>query len=174
MRLKTAACMLPALFLIAAAAESGVLPRGVIVSVSAVQTYFPQVTREEHSGSNATAVGAPTATRSVIFANGDASKKVTLSVDRYASGRDASAAYRSAIAKSRIPGSAPITVPVLGQATFAGRVTRGSETHVGMGILDGNLIVGATLAGYSANDANLHKLWALARLEATAAREAAR
>ncbi len=146
-------------------APSAVLPRAAIVELSAVQKYFPDVTRERYSGMNKTAAANPTATRSVIFANGDGSKKVTLSVDRYASGGDALSAFHEAVAKSKIPGFAPIGIPVIGQSSFAGRVTRGNETHVGIGAVDDNLVVGATLAGYSATDANVRHLISLARVE---------
>jgi len=148
-----------------AATPSPVLPRSAIVELSTVQKYFPQVMRERYSGMNKTAAANPVATRSVIFVSGDGSKKVTLSVDRYASGGDALSAFHIAVAKSKIPGSAPITIPVIGQSSFAGRVTRGNETHVGLGAVDGNLVVGATLAGYAATDANLQHLISLARLE---------
>lgn len=154
------------------AAAATVLPRNVILGMNIVQEYFPEVTREQYSGSNGTAAGNPTSTRSVIFVNADASKKVTLTVDRYVNGRDALAAYREAVSKSKIPGFAPISVPVIGQSTFAGRVTRGTETHLGVGAVDGNLVVGATLAGYSATDANIHKLSSLARAEDAAAKRA--
>ncbi len=149
----------------ATAPPSAVLARSAIVELSTVQKYFPEVTRERYSGVNKTAAANPTATRSVIFANGDGSKKVTLSVDRYASGGDALTAFHEAVAKSKIPGFAPISVPVIGQSSFAGRVTRGNETHIGMGAVDGNLVVGATLAGYSATDANVQHLISLARVE---------
>lgn len=156
----------------AGAAAATVLPRNVIVGLSVVQEYFPHVTGERYSGTNQTAVGNATATRSVIFANADGARKVTLTVDRYASGRDAVSAYREAMAKSKIPGFAPVTVPAIGQASFAGRVTRGNETHLGLGAVDGSLIVGATLAGYPANDANVRKLVALARAQDAAAKRA--
>ena len=145
MRITIAMFLLATLGVVTAASAATVLPRGAVVGLSVVQEYFPQVAREQYSGSNGTAAGNPTATRSVIFANEDASKKVTLTVDRYARGRDALSAYREAVAKSKIPGFAPLSVPVFGQATFAGRVTRGAETHLGVGALDGNLVVGAKL-----------------------------
>jgi hypothetical protein len=154
----------------ATAAPSAMLPRGAIVDLKAVQKYFPEVTRERYSGANVTAVGNPTATRSVIFANAGGSKKITLTVDRYASGGDALTAFHQAVAKSRVPGFVPITVPVIGQASFAGRVTRGSEAHLGVGAVDGNLVVGATLAGYAATDANVERLVALARAQDAQAR----
>jgi D-alanyl-D-alanine carboxypeptidase len=166
---------LPAIAMLAfgaIASAASVLPRSVVMELSAVREYFPQVTREQYSGSNGTAAGNPTATRSVIFANADASRKVTITVDRYATGRDALSAYREAVTKSKIPGFAPLTVPVIGQATFAGRVMRGSETHLGIGALDRTLIVGATLAGYGATDATVYRLGVLARAEDAAARGA--
>jgi hypothetical protein len=153
----------------AAGAGQNLLPRSIIVGLGTVQKYFPQVAHEQYSGSNSTAAGSPTATRSVIFVNGDASKKVTVTVDWYANARDASAAYREAVSKSKIPGFSPLKVPSIGQATFAGRVTQGKETHVGLGTLDGNLIIGATLAGYPATSDNLRRLVALTVAEQTAA-----
>jgi D-alanyl-D-alanine carboxypeptidase len=149
---------------------ASVLPRNVIVGLSVVQERFPQVRREQYSGGNGTAAGNPTATRSVIFVSDDASKKVTLTVDRYASGRDALSAYREAVQKSKIPGFAPMGVPVIGRMTFAGRVTRGTETHLGLGALDGNLVIGATLAGYAPSDASVYRLSSLARTEDARAR----
>ncbi|MBV8066326.1 MAG: beta-lactamase family protein [Candidatus Eremiobacteraeota bacterium] len=153
----------------AANAAVGLLPRSAIVGLSVVQKYFPQVTQEQYYGSNATAAGDPIATRSVIYVNDDGSKKVTLTVDRYVNGAAALSAYREAVAKSKIPGFSPLTVPTIGQATFAGSVTRGAETHLGVGALDASQVVGATLAGYSANESNVGKLSLLARVEAAAA-----
>ena len=126
----------------------------------------------QYSGVNRTAIGMPTATRSVIFVDDNATKKVTVSVDRYATGRDALSAYREAVAKSNIPGFLPLHVPITGQATFAGRVTRGAETHLGAGALDGNLVVGATLAGYAATFGNVHRLGTLLRVADAAAKRA--
>ncbi len=158
----------------AAGAGQNVLPRSIVVGLSTVQKYFPQVAHEQYSGSNSTAAGNPTATRSVIFINGDASKKVTITVDWYATVRDASAAYKEAVSKSKIPGFSPLKVPTIGQATFAGRVTQGKETHVGIGALNGNLIVGATLAGYPATSENVRRLVALTVAEQAAAGRAPR
>ncbi len=147
------------------AATQNVLPRSTVVGLSTVRNYFPEAVREHYSGANATAAASPTATRSVIFINNNGSKKVTVSVDRYATSREASSAYREAVAKSKIPGFAPLSVPQLGQATFAGTITRGAETHVGLGALTGNLIIGVTLAGYPATGDNIHRLVALAQAE---------
>ena len=58
----------------------------------------------------------------------------------------------------------------MGQKAFAGTVTMGAETHVGLGALVGKLIVGVTLAGYDATPHNVAKLVALAHKEDAAAR----
>lgn len=146
---------------VAAGVGQSILPRSIVVGKSTVQKYFPEVVQEQYSGSNSTAAGSPTGTRSVIFINGDGSRKVTISVDWYATVLDASAAYREAVTKSRIPGFSPLKVQTVGQATFAGRVTQGKETHVGIGALDGKLILGATLAGYAPTSRNIRNLVAL-------------
>jgi hypothetical protein len=170
LRAITALAAMTALSVVSAIAAVHVLPRNVVLPLSTVQQYFPQVTREHYSGSNTTAAGNPIATRSVIFVSIDASRKVTLTVDRYATDHDAAAAYRAAVAKSKVPGFSPISVPVFAEATFAGRVTRGAETDVGIGALAGKLIVGATLAGYTATDSTIAQLTALTRLETSTAK----
>ncbi|MGC1323198.1 MAG: hypothetical protein WA849_13520 [Candidatus Udaeobacter sp.] len=60
----------------------------------------------------------------------------------------------------------------MGQKAFAGMVTMGAETHIGLGALVGKLIVGVTLAGYDATPDNVAKLVALAQKEDAAARVA--
>jgi hypothetical protein len=147
-----------------------VLPRSFVVSLSVVEEFFPEVTKEASTGQNSTAVGNPKTTRSVIYANDDSSKKVTISVDQYENTTDASSAYEQAVEKSKIPGFKPVSVPNLGQKAFAGTVTSGTETHVGLGALAGKLIVGVTLAGYDATPQNVTKLAALAHKEDAAAR----
>jgi hypothetical protein len=149
------------------------LPRNVVVPLSVVNEFFPDVTQEASTGQNATAVGNPTATRSVIYATSDGSKKVTITVDQYGSASDASSAYQEAVQKSEeVPGFTPLPPPIVGQQAFAGIVTMGAETHVGLGALDGTLIVGATLAGYDATPDNIAQLVALARTEDAAAKMA--
>ncbi len=138
-----------------------------------VNQYFPEVTKEASTGQDATAVGTPTAARSVIYATTDGTKKVTLTVDQYANAGDAALGYEIAFEKSkRVPGFNPISVPNIGQQTSDGTVTQGAETHVGLGTLDGALIVGATLAGYGATPDNVAKLVALTRAEDAAAKAA--
>ena len=149
------------------------LPRNVIVSLSAVSRLFPDITRETSTGRNLTATGNPKATRMVIYETGDGSKKVTITVDQYKSSSDASSAYQQAVEKSQsVPGFKPVPIPTSGQQTFAGTVTQGAETHIGLGALDHELIVGATLAGYDATPDNIAKLVALARTQGGAARKA--
>ena len=149
------------------------LPRNVIVSLTAVSRLFPDITREASTGRNLTATGDPKATRMVIYGVDAGSKKVTLTVDQYRSARDASSAYQHAVQKSQsVPGFKLIPVANLGQQTFAGSVTNDAETHIGLGLLEDKLIVGATLAGYDATSDNTAKLVALARMQAVAAKKA--
>jgi hypothetical protein len=148
----------------------GLLPRKVVVSLNAVKRYFPQITVVARSGNDETAVGDPVATASVTFTNDAGTKKVTISVDQYGDSSGASSAYREAVAKSKaVTGFKPLKVPNLGEKTFAGTVTQGSETHVGMGVLTGRLTLGATLAGFTAGAANVDNLVSLARAEVATA-----
>ena len=149
------------------------LPRKVVVPVSVVNRSFPELRREASTGENVTAVGNPIATRSVIYANNDNSKKVTITVDQYASASDASSAFQNAVQKSRtVAGFKPVTAANLGQDAFIGSVTQDGETHIGLGALDGTLIVGATLAGYDLTPDTTAKLVSLAREEEDAAKHA--
>jgi len=150
------------------------LPRNVIVPLTAVSSLFPEIIRETSTGRNLTATGDPKATRMVIYAIDARSKKVTITVDQYRSPRDASSAYQQAVQKSQsVPGFKLIPVANFGQQTFAGTVTIDAETHIGLGVLDDKLIVGATLAGYDATPDNTAKLVALARMQAVVAKRAA-
>jgi hypothetical protein len=154
-------------------ASASVLPRNVVVPLSVVDRFFAEVTREASTGQNLTGVGNPSATRSVIYANSDSSKKVTITVDHYASSSDAASAYEEAVHKSRIvPGFKSISAPNLGSQAFIGTVTQGGETHIGLGALHGTLIVGATLVGYDPTRDNTAKLISLAREEEHAAKAA--
>ena len=91
------------------------LSRNFVVPLSVVDEFYPQVTQEASTGQNFTAVGNPKATRSVIYANDDNSKKVTITVDQYESATDASSAYEQAVEKSKIPGFKPVSVSSVGQ-----------------------------------------------------------
>src|SRR6476469_721841 len=84
-----------------AKASDSMLPREVVVPISTVSRFFPEVTHEPSAGQNLTAVANPRATRSVICANSDSSKKVTMTVDGYATASDASSAYQEAVVKSK-------------------------------------------------------------------------
>jgi hypothetical protein len=153
--------------------SKSLLPRKVVVPVSVVNRSFPELRREASTGENVTAVGNPIATRSVIYANKDTSKKVTITVDQYASASDASSAFQEAVQKSKtVAGFKPVTAANLGQDAFIGSVTQDGETHIGLGALDGTLIVGATLAGYDRTPATTAKLVSLAREEEDAAKHA--
>jgi hypothetical protein len=83
------------------ATSAALLPRNTVVPVSVVTQYFPDVTKEASTGLNETSVGKPIASRSVVFASADGKKKVTLSVDQYASASDAAAAYQTAVQGSK-------------------------------------------------------------------------
>jgi predicted small lipoprotein YifL len=124
------------------------LPRDTVVPVSAVTKYFPDVTKESSTGPNETSVGKPIASRSVVFASADGKKKVTLSVDQYASASGAAAAFQTAVQGSKAaPGFNPAAAPDLGQEAFAGTSQVGAEMHFGLGARDGALIMSATHAG---------------------------
>lgn len=154
-------------------AAGGTLSRVVIVPLSVVRRYFPEVTREAQTGRNSSAGGKPSGTRLVVFANGDGAKKVTLSVDHYSSTSDAASAYQQAVQGSKAaPGAKPAPAPTLGQQAFAGTSAVGAEKHYGLGAVDGRLIVAATYAGFPVTEGNSAKLLALARLEDAAAKRA--
>ena len=154
-------------------ASESLLPRKVVVPISIVNRFFPEVSREASTGHNLTTVGKPEATRNVIYVNSDNSKKVTITVDQYASSSDASSAYQEAVAKSKaVPGFSPVPAENLGQNAFVGTVTQEGETHIGLGALRGMLIVGVTLAGFDPTPENTAKLIALTREEENAANTA--
>lgn len=145
-----------------AQASGSTLPRKVVVPISVINRFFPEVTGEASTGRNLTAVANAKATRSVIYANSDSSKKVTITVDEYPTTSDASSAYQEAVAKSKtVPGFKSIPAENLSQNAFVGTVTQGGETHIGVGALHDTLIVGATLAGYDLTPENTAKLISL-------------
>jgi hypothetical protein len=130
------------------AAAAALLAREAVVPTSVVTQYFPDVSTEANTGPNETSVGNPVASRSVVFVSTDGKKKVTLSVDQYATASDAASAYRTAVEGSKAaPGFKPAASPNLGQEAFAGTSQVGTETHFGLGARDGRLIMSATHAG---------------------------
>jgi hypothetical protein len=132
----------------AAAQSLTLLSRDTVVPLSAVTGQFPDVTVESGMGLNETVVGAPVASISVVFLSSDGKKKVTLSMDQYASESDAAAAYKTAVdASIGAPGFKPAASPNLGQESFAGSSQVGAEMHFGLGARDGRLIMSATHAG---------------------------
>ncbi|MFL6505932.1 MAG: hypothetical protein ACJ8KC_11020 [Candidatus Udaeobacter sp.] len=149
-----------------AKASDSILPRNVVVGINVASRFFPEVTSEASTGRNLTAVANPKATRSVIYANRDGTRKVTITVDDYATTSDASSAYHEAVAKSKtVPGFKSVPAENLGQNAFIGTVTQGGETHIGLGELHGTIIVGATLAGYDLTPENTGRLVSLTREE---------
>lgn len=132
----------------AAVPSASLLARNTVVPVSEVIKYFPDVTKEASTGPNETSVGKPIASRSVVFLSADRKKKVTLSIDQYASASDAASAYQTAVQGSKAaPGFNPAAAPSLGQEAFAGTSQVGAEMHFGLGARDGRLIISATHAG---------------------------
>ena len=155
------------------ATSAALLPRNTVVPVSVVTQYFPDVTKEASTGLNETSVGKPIASRSVVFASADGKKKVTLSVDQYASASDAAAAYQTAVQGSRAaPGFKPAVSPNLGQEAFAGTSQVGAEMHFGLGARDGRLIMSATHAGdIPVTPDNSNNLISLGAVELTTAKQ---
>ncbi|MFD0598401.1 hypothetical protein ACFQZ4_44020 [Catellatospora coxensis] len=150
-------------------ATGALLPRNTVIPLSEVQGFFPEISQELATGWNSTASGSPTATRSVAYTNGDGSKKVTISADEYATAADASAGYQKAVELSRaVPDVKAVPVPSLGEQAFAGSVTKDGQTHVGVGVLDGTMVIGATTAGWDATPENIAKLMSLVAAEVAA------
>ena len=153
--------------------SDALLPRNTIVPVRVVTQYFPDVTKKASTGPNETSVGKPIASRSVVFLSADGKKKVTLSVDQYASASDAAAAYQTAVELSiAAPGFKPAASPNLGQEAFAGSSQVGAEMHFGLGARDGRLIISATHAGdIPVTPDNSNKLISLSGVELTTAKQ---
>jgi hypothetical protein len=154
------------------AAASSVLPRRFVVSLRVVRRYFPRVNQQKETGKNSTSSGKPAASRQVIYANPRASKKVTVSVDRYATVKKASAAFGEAARKSKkVQGFSPLRAPKVGQRSSAGTVTQGNETHVGIASLQGSMIIQATIAGFGPTRVNISKIVGLTRREVATAQD---
>jgi hypothetical protein len=154
-------------------ASSALLPRNAVVPVSEVTRYFPDIAKEASTGPNETSVGKPIASRSVVFTSADGKKKVTLSVDQYASAGDAASAYQTAVQGSKAaPGFKPAASPTLGQEAFAGTSQVGAEMHFGLGARDGALIMSATHAGdIPVTPDNSNNLIGLGGVELTTAKQ---
>ena len=120
------------------------------------------MSQETATGQDETAVGKPTGTRSVTYATGNGSERLVLSVDRYRTAEEASAAYQQAFQMSqKVPGAKGELVSNLGQRAFIGVATQGKESHVGGGALYGDIIVTATLQGYDGTKENKTKVTAI-------------
>jgi hypothetical protein len=143
-----------------------VLSNTAMVSGDVVSRFFPGVTIKASDGQDSTAVGNPIATRAVNYASEAGAQRVTISVDRYPTAREAAYAYQQAVAGSQIaPGFSLLPAPDLGQEAYAGTSSNGEETHVGLGVVDDELIVAVTIAGFDAGAGNIAKLVALAGQE---------
>jgi hypothetical protein len=147
-----------------------VLPRDVIIPLSAVKEILPEMSQETATGQDETAVGKPTATRSVTYAPAKGSQRLVLSVDQYRTAEEASAAYQQAFQMSqKVPGAKGELVSNLGQRAFIGVATQGKESHVGGGALYGDIIVTATLQGYDGTKENKTKVAAIISKQASKA-----
>lgn len=152
-------------------ADNSLLPRQAVLPLGAVKAVLPEIAREIATGRDATAVGRPTATRSVTFATGDGSRRVVLTVDLYPRPAVAAAAFEEAVRKSReVPGFQGGAAPIVGERSFAGVVTQGKETHVGSGALVGDRVAGATLQGYAGTRENQTRATELLRRQTAAMR----
>ncbi|HME79076.1 MAG TPA: hypothetical protein VKI00_26495 [Mycobacterium sp.] len=141
------------------------LPRRVIVGLLPVRALFPGITAQDSTGPNTAAPGNPVATRVVVYTN-SAGQKVTLSVDLYPDAKSASAAFQEAAeASAAVPGFSPLPSPQLGNEAFAGVVTQGTETHVGIGARYGRVVIGATTAGFAADPSTIARLELLAAVQ---------
>jgi hypothetical protein len=152
-------------------ASSSTLPRDVVLTLSEVKELLSEMSQETATGEDETALGKPTATRSVTYATDDGSQRVVISVAQYQSPEDASSTYQEAVQGSlEAPGGAGEGVSNLGEEAFIGTSAQGGETHVGGGALYGDLIVNATLQGYDGTEENKAKVTELIRMQAAAAK----
>ncbi|MFE7417101.1 hypothetical protein [Rhodococcus sp. NPDC057529] len=149
---------------VATTSGANLVPPERLLGLDVVQNYFPEMERQTATSENTTASGAPDATRMVIYEGGDG-RRVTVSVDQYASPDAASTAFEQAIGKSEVvQGFTPLPAPAdVGDKAFAGTVTQGADTHIGYGALAGEYVVGVTSAGYPATPENVGKLTELTR-----------
>jgi hypothetical protein len=141
------------------------LPRAVIVGPLGVRALFPGITKVGSTGPNLSAPGHPVATRLVVYQNAHG-QKVTLSVDLYPNHQSAVTAFDEAKQQSAaVPGFSPLPSPDVGQESFAGSVTQGTEVHVGIGVLQGREVVSATTANFPADTETINNLTTLTRLQ---------
>jgi hypothetical protein len=109
----------------------------------------------------------------VTYATANGLLKVTISVDRYKRADDAALAYADAVQKSQsAPAFKLLPSSNVGEQSFVGTATDGSETNIGLGARDGNLILGVTLAGSDALPEEQAKLVALSVAEDAVAKAA--
>jgi hypothetical protein len=139
------------------------LPSRYGVRLNVVNQYFDSIATQDSAEKDSTAQGNPNATRAVFFSDSANTQKVTVTVDRYATTSDAASAYNTALNKSEhVPGFTLVSIPAIGQQSFAGTVTQDTETHVGLGALDAVFVFGVTLAGFDATPGNVSNLVGLA------------
>jgi hypothetical protein len=87
-------------------------------------------------------------------------------VDLYPNHQSALSAFDAAKQGSAaVPGFSPLPAPKVGQESFAGTVTQGSEVHVGIGVLNGREVIGVTTSGLPSDTETIDSLTTLARLQ---------
>lgn len=156
-------------------AGAALLPRDIILPLSAVQEMVPEIAEETATGENPTVVGHPAGNRAVTFATADGAQRIVLSVDQYRTADQAASAFQDAFqASQEVPGVEAEAVSNLGEAALIGVVTQGDETHVGGGALFGDLIVNATLQAFAGTDANKATVAELIQRQAEHAEQALR
>ena len=144
-------------------------PQGLIVRLPSTRMLFPAVNQLKETGHNTLATGTPVASRMVIYNNTvDDNKRVTYAVDVYADAGAAHVAYWDAVKLSlQAGGFSPLTDPRIGNESFAGTSAgEGGQKHIGVGVRIGNIVIGATHAGYDTDPATIRKIVYLARVQA--------
>jgi len=141
------------------------LPRGVILPLKTVKESFPAVTQQLDTGPDTVATPKPTISRLTVYASRDGVNKVTLTVDEYQYGSEASLAYEQAAQKTQLPDFEPIAIANVGQRVFGGTLKQGGETQILIVVLEDRIVVGAVLSGFDNTTDNISKLAELMRLQ---------
>ncbi len=139
----------------------------MILGLPVTQKFFPDIDQEKETGPNTLATGTPVYSRQIIYNNSfDDNLRVTYAVDVYADAASAHAAYQEAVDKSLVAdGFNQLPDPGIGEESFAGTSGGGLQKHVGVGARLGNIVVGATRAGYDADPQTIEKIFFLTRLQ---------
>ena len=151
------------------AASEYLLPRNVIVTVKTVRQFFPALDRLASTGADPSATAKTVATRTAVYASSNGAGRLTLSVDDYQYGSEASLAYEQASSKPQAPEFESIAIFNVGQQVFGGTMTQNGETQITITAQDDRLLVRLQLTGYEGTTENISKLADLARLQVSEA-----